>query len=288
MKKETGFLENRIIYIRPIPRSRPIVGDDKKHIAYFKMENSSDRYPLKMDETGKIISPFQSEEELKYFSNIFGDDLNPYKKNNTFWNEYIVTITKTPELMRIGKKLDLSNPQDMLAYKVLSTWKDVFCQNWEDRYNGLYKYCFVDKDYEEKKATEAMNTTFKIGSIYGEFRDKPAKMREFINIYYQRKAKNKNVDDKANVSFMAKELKNIADTDSVGFLALYDDPNYEDMVFIAKAIDKGLILRKGITSYTIVGAEGSDYTYNELVSVIHKWAKEQIEPLYAKMLTIIE
>lgn len=287
---ESKFLQDKVVYLKPIPRSTAIVGNDPKHIAYFKMENASDRYCLKVDPTagsgGRIINPFESDEEMKYFSEIMGEDLNPYKKNNPFWATYNVTVTKTPELMRIGKKFDLSTPQDMLAYKVLRTWKKEICGNWEDRFNGRFKYCFVDEDYEEQKAADEFDIKFKVGEIYGELKSKPHSMRDFINIYNQQKAKNKVVPEDAELPFMTKELKGIVDSDTPGFLALYQDPNYKDMVFINKAIDKGAIDRKGVGIYTITGL-GTEYTYNELVSQIHEWAKTKTEPLYAKILATV-
>ena len=253
---ESKFLQDKVVYLKPIPRSTAIVGNDPKHIAYFKMENASDRYCLKMDSTsgsgGRIVSPFESDEEMKYFSEIMGEDLNPFKKNNQFWTGYNVTITKTPELMRIGKRFDLNNPQDMLAYKVLKTWKKEICSNWEERFNGNFKYCFVDEDYEEKKAADEFDIKFKIGEIYGELKSKPHNMRDFINIYYQLKAKNKVVPEDQDLPFMIKELKSIVDSDTPGFLTLYQDPYYKDMVFINKAIDKGAIERKGVGIYTMI------------------------------------
>ena len=125
---EKGILEDRIVFLRPIPKKSDMV-NDTKHIAFFKMEGASDRYTLKMDDkTKRVINPFKggkkfsAEEEMKYFSEVVGEDLNPYKKDNSYWGSNYIVVTKTPELMAIGKRFDLSVPLENLEYKVLLTW----------------------------------------------------------------------------------------------------------------------------------------------------------------------
>mgnify|MGYP002682848601 CR=1 FL=1 len=51
---ENKFLQNKVVYLKPVPRSGGMV-TDQKHIAYFKMEGAYDSYTLKMDEVTKRI-----------------------------------------------------------------------------------------------------------------------------------------------------------------------------------------------------------------------------------------
>lgn len=277
------YLENKILYLKPVPRKSDMVGDPS-HIRYFKMENASDKYTLKMDNlTNRVINPFKDDEELKFFSEQMGADLNPYKKNNEFWKNYYITITKTPELMRIGKRFDLSNVEDALAYRVLLTWKKEIIDGWENRMNySTIRYAFVAEDYEEVKAQTEMDETFRIGEVYGELKGNNNKMKDFINIYYQTKHKAVNVPEDSDTKFLVAELSKIAKQDKEGFLNLYEDKNYSTKVFIAKCMKKGLINREGVGTYTISGL-GTEYTYDELINQIKDWEETGTEPIYAKL-----
>jgi len=282
------YLVEKIVYLKPVPRPSAMT-KDPNHAAYFKMNDASDRYTLKMDDvTKKIINPFKDDAELKFFSDIMGADLNPYKKNNEFWTNYYIQVIKTPELMRIGKRFDLSNPEDAIAYRVLLTWKKEIADSWENRMNySTIRYAFVDEDYEEVKAQTEMDETFRIGEIYGELKGNNNKMKDFINIYYQTQHKAVNVPDDADTKFLVNELSKIAKQDKQGFMGLYEDPNYSTKVFIAKCLKKGLILREGVGTYTISGL-GTEFTYNELINTIKDWAETGTEPIYAKLMANVK
>jgi len=281
-----GFLEDKVVYLKPVPRGGEMI-KDPTHIAFFKMEGASDTYPLKMDDvTKRIINPFRNAKEMEYFSEVMGEDLNPYKKKNEFWMGFSVKITKSPELMQIGKRFDLSEPREMLEYLVLRTWKKEIGTDWEKRMNG-FRYCFVDSDYEEQKAVSEMDFTLKVGEIYGMLQSKPSEMKDFINIYYQTKHKNKIVPEDAEMNFLKKELKTIIDDDKQGFVKIYDDAQYATKVLIAKAIAKGAILRKGVGMYTITGLN-VEYNYNELVAQMDEWGKTKTEPIYARIIATVK
>ncbi len=284
---ESKFLKDKVVYLKPIPRSSGMV-KDPKHIAYFKMEGAFDMYPLKIDEkTLKYINPFSSEEEMKFFSEVLGEDLNPYKTNNTFWQKYFVRIVKTPELMNVGKKFDLSDVHDALAYKVLLTWKGEIIDNADEvnKYPTA-RYVFVDEKYEENKATEELEEIFKIGTYYGELKTSDKKMREFINVYYINKPNRISIPEDFTTKSLIMELDKIIKKDKDGFINTYEDPDFKTKAFIAKAIDKGAIKKLGVATYAIEGV-ASEYTFNELLAQIKEWAKTKTEPIYAKMIAIV-
>lgn len=282
---EKGFLENRVVYLKPVGRKSAMINDEK-HIAYFKMDGASDRYCLKVDEsTQKIINPFSKEGEMEYFSEVIGEDLNPYKKNNAFWGTFNVVITKTPELMKIGKKFDLSNPRENLEYKVLKTWKKEICNDWDSRYNGLFRYVFVDENYEEEKAISETQFLIEIGIALGKLQGNNNKMRDFINIYYMNKSKNIVMPVEADTKLLTTELKKIVDADKEGFISLFNDKAYDTKVLIAKALNKGVITKQGVGTYFINGLD-TKYSYTELVSQMKQWELKPDDPIYAKIIAV--
>lgn len=289
---DNKFLMNKTVYLKPVPKRTGMV-NDPKHIAFFKMEGAYDMYPLKQDvKTGKYVNPFNSVEEMEFFSKMLGEDLNPNKTNNSFWNNYYVKIIKTPELMNLGKKFNLNNINDLLSYKVLLTWNTEIAPVWEERnkYPSI-RYAFVDENYEEKKAVEELDEAFKIGSYYGELKTSDRKMRDFINVYYMNSSKKIFIPDDFNTSSLLSELSKIIKTDKEGFIKTYEDKKFKTKKFIADCIDKGAIKKIGIGTFIIDGVS-TEYSFEELIFQIEDWEKNKVDdratdPIYAKLVAIV-
>lgn len=289
---DNTFLMDKIVFLKPVPRKGGMV-NDPKHIAFFKMEGAYDMYPLKQnDKTGKYINPFSSVEEMDYFSKMLGEDLNPNKNDNSFWNNYYVKIVKTPELMSIGKKFDLSDINDLLAYKVLLTWKTEIAPTWEQRnkYPSI-RYAFVDENYEEKKAVEELDEAFKIGTYYGELKSSDKKMRDFINVYYMNSPKKIFIPDDYNTTSLISELSKIINTDKNGFIRTFEDKDFKIKKFIADCVDKGAIKKIGIGTFIIDGVS-TEYSFEELIAQIKDWESSKMDnkatdPIYAKLIAIV-
>jgi len=283
---ESKFLENKVVYLKPVPKKAGIV-TDPKHIAYFKMEGAYDSYTLKMDErTKKLINPFRSQEEMKFFSEQLGEDLNPYKSNNEFWSKYEIKITKTPELMNIGRKFDLSDVNDALAYRVLLTWKNEIAPSWDERNrNAGIRYAFVEEGYEEKKAAEELDETFKIGTYYGELKVSDKKMRDFLNVYHMTSHRNIVIPEDYTTNLLVKELNSIIKNDKEGFIKTFEDKNFETKLLICNAIDKGVITKIGVGTYTIEGIT-TEYSLSTLIAQLNEWKETKSDPIYAKIVAV--
>jgi hypothetical protein len=285
---ENKFLQNKVVYLKPVPRSGGMV-TDQKHIAYFKMEGAYDSYTLKMDEvTKRIINPFKSNEEMEFFSKAFGEDLNPLKPNNPFWQRYEIKIVKTPELMTIGKKFDLSDINDALAYRVLLTWTGEIAPSWDDRLkSATVRYAFMEEDYEEKQAAEELDETFKIGTYYGELKVSDKKMKEFLDVYYMNSPKQIMVPEDYSTSLLVNELNKIIKTDKKGFIRTFEDKDFATKALICKAVDKGVIKKIGVGTYVIDGVS-SEYSINELIAQLKDWEETKSDPIYAKIIAVVK
>ena len=285
---ENKFLQNKVVYLKPVPRSGGMV-TDQKHIAYFKMEGAYDSYTLKMDEvTKRIINPFKSNEEMEFFSKAFGEDLNPLKPNNQFWQRYEIKIVKTPELMTIGKKFDLSDINDALAYRVLLTWTGEIAPSWDDRLkSATVRYAFMEEDYEEKQAAEELDETFKIGTYYGELKVSDKKMKEFLDVYYMNSPKQIMVPEDYSTSLLVNELNKIIKTDKKGFIRTFEDKDFTTKALICKAVDKGVIKKIGVGTYVIDGVS-SEYSINELIAQLKDWEETKSDPIYAKIIAVVK
>ena len=286
---EENYLEKRY-FLRLIPKSQGMeFAKNPQHIGYGgTFEGAVTRFTLYMDEnTKKIINPFKSKEEQKYFEEIFGEDMNPLRIDNPFWTKYGFTVIKTPEVVEIGQLLDGNDPKDALAIKVLRTWKNLVAPSWEERLNkGTYKWALIPEDYEEEKAGIELDTQKKIWMHLGSIDSSVTKMKDFLSIYYAGKNKTKKVPSDATREFLVKELGNLIAEDQEGYIKVVDDKDYEFKVLIMKAIEKGAINKLGVATYTITGHD-MEYNFNELVSTL-KELKKRTDPLWIKIVGQVE
>ena len=281
---EENYLEKRY-FLKLIPKSQGMeFAKNPQHIGFGGMfDGAVTRFTLYMDEnTRKIINPFKSKDEQKYFEDIFGEDMNPHKPENAFWTKYGFTIIKSPEIIELGQILDGSDPKDALAIKVLRTWKNLVAPSWEERFNkGTYKWVLVPEDYEEEKAGIEIDIQKKIWMHLGSIDSSTTKMQDFLSIYYAGKGKTKKVPADASKEFLVKELSLIIAEDTEGYIKVVDDKDFEMKVFINKSLDKGTIVKFGAVTYNIVGYE-PEYSYLELVSYL-KELKKRTDPLWIKL-----
>ena len=282
---EETYLEDKKYYLKLIPKTQGMeFAKNPTHIGYGGMfDGAIMMFTLYMDEkTMKIVNPFKSMEEQKFFENIFGEDLNPYKKDNQFWANYHFTVTKSPEIIELGQVLDANEPKDALALRVLRTNRKLVAPSWEERLNnGTYRWVLVPEDYEEEKAVIELDAQKKMWMHLGSIDSSATKMQDFLSIYYSTKGKVKKIPSDASREFLVKELSNIIGEDPDGYVRVVDDKDFEMKVFITHSIAKGTIEQVGAATFFIVGYD-TEYSFHELVAYL-KQLKKTTDPVWIKL-----
>lgn len=278
---EKGYLQNRKVILKPIPRGGTMI-TDPSHSGYFMWEGASKQFCLASNrDTNELVSPFKNEEEMKYFSGIVDQDLNVYKKKDNFWHNFYVKVTKDHKLMNQGITYDLANPMDNLRYRVLMQQAEV-AESWDRRYaRTTYKFAFVNEDHEEEVNTQKMDKQAAIWTFWGSIKSSPKKMREFLGTYLMEKKVLKNVPVDATKEFLTTEINKIIENDPDLMYKIIEDPERDLKYWIFRAIQTGAIVRKGVATYELTG-ENVDYNYKELIDHI-KFLKENTDPLYQKI-----
>lgn len=288
---EENYLEKNY-YLKLIPKSQGMeFAKNPQHMGFGGMfDGAVTKFTLYMDEkTMKIVNPFKSPEEQKFFEIQLGGDMNPnnYKKETSYWYNYGITVIKSPEVIEIGQRFIGSTPEDALAIKVLRTCKQLVAPSWEERFNkGTYRWVLIPEDYEEEKAGIELDTQKKIWMHLGSIDSNVTKMKDFLSIYYAGKNKTKKVPSDATREFLVKELGNLIAEDQEGYIKVIDDKDYEFKVLIMKAIEKGAINKLGVATYVITGND-TEYNFNELVSTL-KELKKRTDPLWIKIVGQVE
>jgi len=281
---EKGYLQNKKVRLKPIPRRNNAMISDSSHKGYFMWEDAQKTFVLPMHkQTGILISPFNSEDELKCFSQLLDLDLNPYKKNDNYWHspESEVSIKKTPEFMQKGMEFNLADPIDALRYRVVKI-QDEVADSWDKRFEKpYYKFALVDQDFEETENNQEMEMMSEIYIFFGSIKDSPKKMREFLGIYLLHKKSNKEIDDNSSKEFLRNEIQKVIKNDHQTVYSLVKDEDTPIKYFIYKAVKAGVIKKKGVSTYVIQG-EDKDHSFKELIEHI-KFLKETTDPLYMKI-----
>ena len=63
---EKGYLEDKIVYLKPSPRQGKMI-KDPIHVGYFMYEGASVNFVLPKDARGELVNVFSSKEEQAYF-----------------------------------------------------------------------------------------------------------------------------------------------------------------------------------------------------------------------------
>ena len=265
---KSGFLENKVVYLKLVPKPGALT-KDPDHVAYGGFDGSLTSLTIGVDRFNKLIDPFRSDEERKFFEEVTKQNLSVYTPNNEFWTNYTFDIIKDLELIKKGKPLDLSDPNQMLHFLVLSrTLKNTVANGVEEfDKNPFCKYILIEEGYEAKLASVELDENEEIYTFLGEIKNSVSKMRYFLNVYYATKMLATTVPDNVDKEFLHKEIKKVIEIDKKGYLAIVRDEHYNTKEFIQKAVDSGAITKHGIATYRITG-EDQDFGYNDLVAFI--------------------
>ena len=278
---EKGYLQNKIVRLKPIPRGNRMI-TDPSHSGYFMWEGASKQFCLMTNSYGVLINPFSSEAEEKFFSEILDLDLNTYKKKDNFWHTFYVKITKDHTLMSQGISFDLSEPMDNIRYRVLKQQKEV-APSWDDRFNRIeYKFALVDEDYEEVVQNQELDMMEEIFTYWGEIKSSVKKLRDFLTIYWMTKKTTKEVPLDSTKEFLTSEVKKIIDSDKTTMYEIIKDKNLPIKLFIARGMRAGAIVKEGIGTYYTVGSEEQKYSLSEFIDHV-KFLKDSTDPIYLKI-----
>jgi hypothetical protein len=229
VKKVEFSLPNRKVKVVPIRRKGswlPVT-----HEASFLFGRAGKKYTVPLASKDRVANPLNAEEQ-KYIEKIIDRDLNPFKKvEDNYWIKYFVRLTKD---IRI---LDLSDPEDFIAWKVLLLQKDEVIEGGANKFSkGSLKYFIDDLDYEDRSRSQSATAKRDAYKFFGMLTGKgKTAMSDFLTVYYQNKP-GKRVPQGAQAEWLEAELDKLIEEDVDGFLAISSDTEYENKLIINKAM----------------------------------------------------
>lgn len=237
-------LKKEKIVVRRIPKETGMI-TNPKHVFYGGMAENAIRIftvPV-LESNGQFVNVLTNEEKA-YLEEVMALEYNAlsvYKKENNFWENYTVRLTKSESF------LDLSNPDDFIKYKVLIANRDFIApslRELQDRPKATYQYVLIAENEESKQANLKLNATMEAYMEFGKIQEDPDILRILIETLDGRPT-----SPNSKLDFLQTQASRLIQMDAKLFLNTVQDPYLESKVLIKKSIEAGLIAKKGNYHY---------------------------------------
>lgn len=244
-------LKNEKIFVRFVPHESGFVGSNKKHVLYGGMaEGATISLCVPVLRSTGAFKNILSNSEKDFLEDTLGLDRNAlsvYRKENNYWDNYRVTLTKE------GLTLDLSDPEDYIKYKVLLANSDIIAPSVQerlDRPKATYRFEIVRPEEETSIENAKMNATMASYREFGKIENNVDLMRVLVEILDARPyAQN------TSPEFLKSRINILIQADPKTFLRQITDPLLQTKVLIRRGTELGKITKRG--DYYYLSADGS-------------------------------
>lgn len=233
-------LRNERVIVRHVNKQSGLI-TNPRHVLYGGMADTAVRYfTVPILERSGTLKNVLTDNEKAYLEEAMGleyNGLSIYNKENNFWENYQVRLTKSDNF------LDLSIPDDYIKYKVLLANSDYIAPNIEtlqDKPKATYQFVIIEEGAEDKVANDSISITQKCWKEFGKYEDDVDVMRMVVETVTGRVLSSSAKPE--SIKIKAGEL--IA-SDSKMFLKTITDPLLKTKILIKKGVESGVISKKG-------------------------------------------
>ena len=239
-------LRNERIIVRHVPKEGGLV-TNPKHILYGGMAENAVRYfTVPILESSGAYKNVLTDDEKAFLEEVMGLEYNAlsvYKKENNYWSNYQVRLTKQDNF------LDLSVPDDYIKYKVLKANSNFIADSLEtlqDKPKATYQFVMIREGEEESNESEKLSATMRCYMEYGKIKDDKDTLKCIIELIDGRP-----IAANSKIELLQGKINNLIQADSKLFLKIITDPLLSTKVLINKAIEAGVISKRGDQYYLI-------------------------------------
>ncbi len=189
-------------------------------------------------------------DEKDFLESALGLDYNAlsvYKKEDNYWDNYRVSLTKE------GLHLDLSDPEDYIRYKVIMANSEIVAPSVReriDRPRATYQFEIVRENEETSLENAKMDATMASYREFGKIENDPDTMRVLVELLDSRPYA---INTKAE--FLKARINTLIQADPRLFLSSITDPMLHTKVIIRRAQELGKIVKRG--DYYYLASDGS-------------------------------
>ena len=232
-------LRNERVIVRFVPKENDII-TDRKHVAFGgMMDNAVRGFTVPMLSNGTYRNVL-TDNEKSYLEDLLGLEVNGlsvYNKKDNYWDNYLIRLTKQDTI------LDLSNPEDYIKYKVLLANKDSVAPSMKELKEGrkaTYEYVIMEPNEEFMDSRNRVNNTMKCYEEFGAIKDNFDILRCIIETIDGRP-----VAANTKIEFLQAKATDLITVNPKLFLSTITDPLLNTKVLIKKAVEAGIISKRG-------------------------------------------
>lgn len=232
-------LRKEKVIVRFIPRENDNI-TDRKHVAFGGMMDTAVRgFTVPMLNNG-VYKNVLTDDEKAYLEDVLGleyNGLSVYNKKDNYWDNYLIRLSKQDTI------LDLSIPEDYIKYKVLLANKETIAPSMKElreRRKVTYEYVIMEPNEEFSDSRNRVNNTMKCYEEFGAIKDKFDTLRCIIETVDGRP-----VAANTKIEFLQAKAADLIAANPKLFLETITDPLLNTKIIIKKAVEAGLISKRG-------------------------------------------
>lgn len=262
-------LRNEKVIVRHIDKQTGMV-TDPRHVLYGGMaENAKRTFTVPLLKSGMLCDVL-TRDEKNYLEAVLGLEPNAmsvYKKENNFWSTTNENGIANVTLHKQDNYFDLSSPVDYIKYKILLANKDRIApspQALQDTPKATYEFVIISENDTTKMAKANMTLKMQCYKEYGKIEDDADKLRLIIETIDGRP-----LSPNTKIDVLQTKINDLIQANSRLFLKIVTDELLPTKVLIKKAIDAGVIAKRGDFLYLRSGNtttplcnDGQEPTFN--------------------------
>lgn len=241
-------LRNERVILRFIPKQTGMVSD-KDHVLYGGMAETS-RRSFVVPKTANGFVTVLTPDEQKCLESALGlkeGALSAGNKIDNFWDDNNDNGINRVYLQKQDNYFDLSNPEDYIKYKILLSNKNLICPSeaiLQNKPKTTYQFVVVAEGVETDMAASKLATTQKAWIELGKIQDDVDRMRVVLSAIEKRMSA-----PTTKVGHLQNKLMDYVKDNPKNFVKIVQEKYFETKVTIQKAIDRGIIVKRGTYYY---------------------------------------
>ena len=249
-KGEVNPLRDEEVYVRFVPQATGFGIESKSHVGYGNLfDGNSVTLVVPILSNGRYKNILTNDEK-DYLEKALGLDSNAlsvYKTENNYWDNYKIRLEKD------GMKLNLSDPQDYIRYKVLLANTDVVAPSVQERIErpkATYRFELVRLGEEASMESLKMNATMESYKEFGKIEGDLDTMRVLVELLDGRP-----YSKTENAVFFRARINTLIQQDAKRFLQYIKDPLLHTKMIIRRSVELGKVSMKN--DYYYLASDGS-------------------------------
>lgn len=185
------------------------------------------------------VDPLTTAEKnfLEAYMGLEPNALSIYNKEDNFWDNKQVILDKG------GLVLDLSRPNDYIAYAILRANKDIIAPSpkaYRDKPLATYRFMLVSDSQKASDSREQNNIRSSAWRAYLAIEDNFDALRVVVE-----SLEGKNIDTKSDIEFLKERAQELLEQNPKVFVKIAADPLIPAKILLKKAVDAKVVSRNG-------------------------------------------